>query len=440
MKESTTNNLKKIPFLKNVDFEDPKARKTVVYVFLLAVLVILLVVALIFRATRADNPKGGPGVELLQGDRRDPNIEQTQTTPVLEIPEGRDRDILGADNQMEAYGGRRDRSQGNRDLYERAARGGDDPIGDIFSGSNGYRGYETPGSDLAAQAAQEEQSQAQNTSQATSTSSRRSSSAYSSSSAAARREALEAFGLGSGSDSGESYGTSSSAGGSSSSSRSSGSRRDELEAQGYSQTVTEEEEEATAPEQTRVRRPNGITTLDDVAPRGSVLTSLTYEGNDSQYIDTSDDALFKVMFLEGKKLKNGDKVRIMLIDDIVVDGILVEHNTPLTATCSLSDRLMLTIPSVTINGRIHTLNFQAVDNDGQVGLYCPVTDAAVKTEQMSDVVSSVAQSELMSLVSGVGGRLLQSGARTMKSGTKGSATVTVDQGYQFYITKNKRGF
>jgi hypothetical protein len=215
-----------------------------------------------------------------------------------------------------------------------------------------------------------------------------------------------------------------------------------MESQAGGQTFSEEEtvEEEADPAPTRVRRPNGITTLDDVTPRGSVLSSLANEGNDNLYIDTSDDALFKVMFLEGGKIKNGDKVRIMLIDDIVVDGVLVEHNTPLTATCSLSDRLMLNIPSVTINGHIHTLNFQAVDNDGQVGLYCPVTDAAVKTEQAADAISTVAQSELMTMITGVGGRLLQSGARAMKTGSRGSTTVSVDQGYQFYITKTKKMF
>jgi len=445
MKEETANKLKKaLPFLRDVDFEDPRTRKSMVYIIVLSVLVLLLVVAIIFRVSKQNKDSQKPEIELLQGDPRDPNAGAAQTEPLMEIPEGRDRDILGADNMMEAFSGtRRERAAGNRDIYEQAGRGSEDPIGDIFSDNKGYRGYETPGS---AYAAQNEAAQAAVSSSAASSSpsARSSSSSYSSytSSEAVRRDALEAFGLGSSSE--EQPSSSGNGYTGSGSSYQERSRREQMESQSYSDPSFSEEEKqpepTAAPEPARVRRPNGITTLDDVAPRGSVLTSLTQEGGDNLYIDTSDDALYKVMFLEGRKIKSGDKVRIMLIDDIVVDGVLVEHNTPLTATCSLSDRLMLTIPSVTINGRIHTLNFQAIDNDGQPGLYCPVTDATMKTEQAVDVVSSVAQSELMSMLTGVGGRLVQSGARVMKSNQKGSSTVTVDQGYQFYITKTKRAF
>jgi len=439
MKEESVNRLKKIlPFLKNVDFDDPKTKKSMTYIILLAVLVVLLLVALIFRLSKGgEKENDGPGVELLQGEPRDPNVSAASSTPLLEIPEGRDRDVLGADNMMEAYEGRRERPAGNRDIYERAGQNNDDPIGDIFSGD--YRGYETPASDVAAQAADDPAPENTGNSGSSSRRTRSTSSSRSYSSGITRRNALEAFGLGSDYESE----SSSSENGSTSGASSPGnghSRRDEIESQARSQAVAEEENtaEETEPAPTRVRRPNGITTLDDVAPRGSVLSSLANEGSDNLYIDTSEDALFKVMFLEGTKIKNGDKVRIMLIDDIVVDGVLVEHNTPLTATCSLGDRLMLNVPSVTINGHIHTLNFQAVDNDGQVGLYCPVTDATVKTEQAMDAISTVAQSELMTMITGVGGRLLQSGARAMKSGSRGSTTVSVDQGYQFYITKAKK--
>lgn len=428
MKTETANKLKKIfPFLKNVDFDDPKERKNLIYIILLVVLILLLVGALIFRKSMKKEKEQDVEVELLQGAPRDPNALPAQDMPLLEIPEGQDRDILGADNMMEAHGDHRGRRQGNRDLYESADRGGEDPLGDILSADKGYRGYDTPGSAIAAQeSARAETAQAQGN---TAPLGRRSPSETT------RNRALEAFGLGS-EDTAE---TPSGSGYSSGSSSAARSRRDEVAYQPpVQEVIEEEEEEPAAPEPTRVRRPNGITTLDDMISRESVLTSLTHEGTDDRYIDTSDDALFKVMFLEGKKLKNGDKVRIMLIDDIVVDGVLVEHNTPLTASCTLSDRLMLTVPSVTINGRIHTLNFQAVDNDGQLGLYCPVTDVAVKSEQALDAVSSVAQSEILSMISGVGGRIMQSGARTLKSGTKGSSTVTVDQGYQFYITKAKK--
>ena len=436
MTTETANKLKKIlPFLKNVDFEDPKTKKSMTYVILLAVLVLLLVVALVFRAVQKNKTPDDVEVELLQGAPRDPNApDQTQTSPLLEIPEGQDRDVLGADNMMEAYGDRRGRRQGNRDIYESADRGGEDPLGDILSGRNGYKGYDTPGSAFAAK----DDTQDDATGKTGTAGGSKGGAAYRRSpSEATRSQALAAFGLGS-----EDTGGESSDAPYANVANNVRSRREEASYQQPTvQQVAEEEEEAEAqpaPEPTRVRRPNGITTLDDMISRESVLTSLTHEGTDDRYIDTSDDALFKVMFLEGKKLKNGDKVRIMLIDDIVVDGVLVEHNTPLTATCALGDRLMLTVPSVTINGRIHTLNFSAVDNDGQLGLYCPVTDTAVKAEQALDAASTVAQSEILSMISGVGGRLMQSGARALKSGSKGSSTVTVDQGYQFYITKAKK--
>lgn len=441
MTTETANRLKKIfPFLKNVDFEDQKTKKSMIYVILLAVLVLLLVAALIFRAAQKDKEPETVEVELLQGAPRDPNTQAVQEAPLLEIPEGQDRDILGADNMMEAYGDRRGRRQGNRDLYESADRGGEDPLGDILTGRNGYKGYDTPGSAMAAQEnAQADAANAAGTGNAVASGNSRggSTAAYRRSpSETTRSQALAAFGLGS-DDTG---GQTSDGAPYTNVANNMRSRRDEAAYQqpAVQQVVEEEEEEEPAPEPTRVRRPNGITTLDDMVSRESVLTSLTHEGTDDRYIDTSEDALFKVMFLEGKKIKNGDKVRIMLIDDIIVDGILVEHNTPLTATCSLGDRLMLTVPSVTINGRIHTLNFSAVDNDGQLGLYCPVTDTAVKAEQALDAASTVAQSEILSMISGVGGRLMQSGTRVLKSGSKGSSTVTVDQGYQFYITKAKK--
>jgi hypothetical protein len=187
-----------------------------------------------------------------------------------------------------------------------------------------------------------------------------------------------------------------------------------------------------APEQkkeepvTEVRRTSIISSLDDEA---GLIGSL---GSDDTIFTDDGSRPFPCMFSKASKLKDGDRVSIILLEDIVVSGTLVPRNTHLMASVTLSNRLELKIASLEIGGRIISFGYEAYDIDGSRGIYCP--DVGNERATVRSRGTGLINSTLSSRMGRVASDVVSTGVSLLQS-RDGERTVSVPAGYTFFIMK-----
>ena len=184
-----------------------------------------------------------------------------------------------------------------------------------------------------------------------------------------------------------------------------------------------------------VRRSGSVTTLEDgfTSVTSSGVSSL--EGASEQFF--VDEAYpFKCMFVRSGKLKSGERVSVRLLEDMVIDGQLVPRNTHLMAVCSIGSRLDLNVSSIDLGGKIINLDYDAYDNDGTKGIYCPgVSDKTVS--QAAGTMVSGARTRLTSRVGRAAQDVVNTGLSLITL-SGGETAVQVPAGYQFYLVKSRR--
>lgn len=200
-------------------------------------------------------------------------------------------------------------------------------------------------------------------------------------------------------------------------------------------------EESTAPEEEpvetiilpsdEVRRSDVISSLDDDWSESGV-SSLDSPGNPAAGDETHP---FKCMFVREEKIKDGQRVSVRLLEDIVVGGILIPKNSHLMASCNMGRRLELEITNIEMQGRILTLGYEAYDTDGTKGIYCPDVSSAGTTvkNRGTNLVGTTLSSRVGRLASDV----VSTGVSLIQSAS-GERTVSVPAGYTFYIVKKKQ--
>ena len=180
-----------------------------------------------------------------------------------------------------------------------------------------------------------------------------------------------------------------------------------------------------------VRRTSAMSSLDDT--EGGGFSSLT---DDDQMVPTDSQYPFECMFVRETKIRDGSRVSVRLLEDMVVGGTLIPKNTHLMAMCSISQRLELTITSVEMNSHIYALGYEAYDSDGAKGIYCPDIGGDTRQRVQSRGLSSIGR-----IIGGRMGRLaseaVQTGVSVAQTRT-GEVTVTVPAGYRFFIVKQQR--
>ena len=142
----------------------------------------------------------------------------------------------------------------------------------------------------------------------------------------------------------------------------------------------------------------------------------------------------KAMFIEERKVKSGDRVQLRLCEDkgITVDGVHIPKNSLLYATVSLSDRLMIHVPSVNVNGVIVPLNLDAYDVDGLEGIYCPTSDAQQAIKDVGREAKEIITGTVSGLMRSFGARMVSTGrSATDRLGTQSYAYIT--SGYSFNL-------
>lgn len=164
---------------------------------------------------------------------------------------------------------------------------------------------------------------------------------------------------------------------------------------------------------------------------GSGLSSL-----DGDSVPVPDDPYtpFRCMFARESKLTDGQRVTVILLDDLTVSGISVPRNTHLMATCQLSNRLELEFANIEIGGRILALGYEAYDIDGSKGIYCPDVGSTGKTVRSrgTDIIGSSLSGRL-----GRVAREVTSTGISLIQNADGQRTVSVPAGYTFFIVKKR---
>ena len=191
--------------------------------------------------------------------------------------------------------------------------------------------------------------------------------------------------------------------------------------------VQEPAPEQTKPEPvTEVRRTSIISSLDDEA---GLIGSL---GSDDTIFTDDGTRPFPCMFSRECRLRDGDRVSIILLEDIVVSGTLVPRNTHLMATATLSNRLELKIASLELGGRIISFGYEAYDIDGSKGIYCP--DVGSERSTVRSRGTGLVNSTLSSRMGRVASDVVSTGVSLLQS-RDGERTVSVPAGYTFFIMK-----
>ena len=163
---------------------------------------------------------------------------------------------------------------------------------------------------------------------------------------------------------------------------------------------------------------------------GTGISSLGAE----QESDLTDDRPLKCMFSRQEKLKSGQRVAVILLEEIRVNGVIIPKNTHLMGTCRLSSRLEVSFESIEVGGRILPLGYEAYDMDGSKGIYCP--DVANVGRTARERGTDIARSTLSSRLGRVAQDVVSTGVSIARS-SSGEATVTVPSGYNFFIVKKK---
>ena len=192
--------------------------------------------------------------------------------------------------------------------------------------------------------------------------------------------------------------------------------------------VTQEEERR--PEAV-TRKSAAITSLDDGFASGGV-SSL----DDDESISIKGDTQpIRCMFARNSRVRNGQRVSVILLEDIIISGISVPKNSHLMATCRLSDRLELDFENIEIGGRILHLGYEAYDVDGSKGIYCH--DVSGTGKQVRSRGSNIISSTLSGRMGRIASEVLSSGISIAQS-AGGEITVSVPAGYTFYIVKSQK--
>ena len=156
----------------------------------------------------------------------------------------------------------------------------------------------------------------------------------------------------------------------------------------------------------------------------------------SEVVTEDEDYPFECMFVRAEKLRNGSRVSVRLLEDMVVGGTLIPKNTHLMAMCSIGDRLQLSIANVEMNQKIFSLGYEAYDTDGSRGIYCPDLMQSERQKVTSSGLSSIG-GLLGRRVGSLASTAVSTGVSIAQS-KSGEVTVSVPAGYRFFIVKKKK--
>ena len=160
--------------------------------------------------------------------------------------------------------------------------------------------------------------------------------------------------------------------------------------------------------------------------------------------ETPDKNTLKVSVHETVTLKDGETVRLRLLETARVANLHLPKNKILTATAKIQgSRLTLSVTHIEQQGRIIAVNLSAYDLDGQPGVFIPHSE---EMNAVKEVVAGMGQSAGTSFTfnSSAGqqlaadaGKGVMQGASQFLSKKMREVKVTVKSGHLLYLIANK---
>lgn len=152
------------------------------------------------------------------------------------------------------------------------------------------------------------------------------------------------------------------------------------------------------------------------------------------------DRPYKCMVVNETKVRNGQRVTVRLLEDLRTESVFIPKYTHLMASAQVSDRLDLKVAAIEYDNRIYPLSFEAYDAyDGVKGIYCPDLNRTAKEQARQGGLRSVSNILRRNIATGIAADVVETGV-TVAQGSGGNVTVTLPEGYMFYIvsTDNKQ--
>lgn len=186
-------------------------------------------------------------------------------------------------------------------------------------------------------------------------------------------------------------------------------------------------------EKPMIKRSGNISTLDDSF--GTLTTGVSSLDEESDILDAGSSHPLKCMFTKEEKIESGQRVSIRLLEDMVVGSVLVPKNSHLMAVCTIGNRLMLKVSSIELNGQIYAMNYEAYDNDGTKGIYCPDLDNGIKDAAKQSGMSLGRRA--FTKTGAIVNEVANLGLTIAEMGSSGTKSVRVPSGYTFYLMDGK---
>ncbi|MBT1705545.1 conjugative transposon protein TraM, partial [Chryseosolibacter indicus] len=134
-------------------------------------------------------------------------------------------------------------------------------------------------------------------------------------------------------------------------------------------------------------------------------------------------------------LQTGATVKIKILDDVYLNGKLIEAGDFVFGECDLqNDRLHIKVNSILVKNSIFTVSLTAFDLDGQEGIYIPGSIANDASKQAT--ANAMQDLQLLSADPSIGAQAASAGIQTAKT-LIGKRTrtvkVQVESGYKLFL-------
>jgi conjugative transposon TraM protein len=179
---------------------------------------------------------------------------------------------------------------------------------------------------------------------------------------------------------------------------------------------------------------NEITLLDTMDENIQIANAFYGLNDDGQTASEKQNAI-EAVIPELQTLVSGATVKLMLLDDIYVNGVKIPKNEPVYGTASLSgERLKISVASIRYLQSILPVSLEVYDLDGMPGIYIPGSinrdvgkqsaDNAISTLGLNPVEESV---EAQATLAGI------EAAKTLASRKIKLIRVTIKSGYRVLL-------
>jgi conjugative transposon TraM protein len=176
-------------------------------------------------------------------------------------------------------------------------------------------------------------------------------------------------------------------------------------------------------------------TLMDTMDENVQLANAFYGLNDDGKTVTKKQNAIQAVIPESQTLVSGATVKLMLLDEIFVNGLKIPKNEPVYGTASLSgERLKISIGSIRYENNILPVSLEVYDLDGMAGVYIPGSiNRDVGKQSADNAVSAIGINPVDESVTAQATLAGIEAAKTLASRKIKLVRVTIKSGYRVLL-------